>query len=204
MRLRGERSVVGRVTPVTRSSTESTFELSSLASLGSVIDAGVQAEVLARFDESRDSLLRYVCSFGIGLRDAEDVVQDTFVALYQHLRRGKSRSNLQGWLFRVAHNLALKHRTRQQSEVARADVIEAALNTQDAGQDPERALVSQERHRRVIAVLRALPERDRHCLQLRSAGLPYREIARVLGISLGAVGKSVARAVERLGCVVGR
>jgi RNA polymerase sigma-70 factor (ECF subfamily) len=189
---------------VTRSSTESAFELSSLASLGSVLDVDVQAEVLARFDAFRDPLLRYVCSFGIELRDAEDVVQDTFVALYQHLLRGKSRSNLQGWLFRVAHNLALKHRTRQRSEIARSSALEEALTAQDAGQDPERALASQEQHRKVIAVFRALPERDRRCLQLRSAGLPYRDIARVLGISLGAVGKSVARAVERLGCVVGR
>jgi RNA polymerase sigma-70 factor (ECF subfamily) len=145
-----------------------------------------------------------VCSFGIGLRDAEDVVQDTFVALYQHLLRDKPRSNLQGWLFRVAHNLALKQRTRQRTEAARADAIEAALNTQAAGQDPERTLASQELHRKVNSVLRALPERDRRCLQLRSAGLPYRDIARVLGVSLGAVGKSVARAVERLGSVMRR
>jgi RNA polymerase sigma-70 factor (ECF subfamily) len=189
---------------VPRSSTESTLELSSLASLDVVLDAGVQEEVLSRFDEFRDPLLRYVCSFGITVRDAEDIVQDTFVALYRHLLRGKSRSNLQGWLFRVAHNQALKHRTRLRSQLARSGVIDEALNAQDAGQDPERALASQQQQRKVVAVLRALPERDRRCLQLRTTGLPYRDIARVLGISLGAVGKSMARAVERLGRVVGR
>jgi RNA polymerase sigma-70 factor (ECF subfamily) len=45
--------------------------------------------------------------------DGEDVVQDVFLEVFRHLQRGGSRLNLQGWLFRVAHNLALKRRTRQ-------------------------------------------------------------------------------------------
>jgi RNA polymerase sigma-70 factor (ECF subfamily) len=184
----------------------SVAQLSPLVSFGAdALDhASVQAEVLARFDEFQRPLLRYVCSFGLGIRDAEDVVQDTFVALYRHLLRGKPRSNLQGWLFRVAHNLALKRRTRQRIEAARLTAVEEALSEPAAGQDQERALIRQEQQRRAVAILRALPERDRHCLHLRAAGLRYREIARVLGISLGAVGKSMARAVGRLGCVVGR
>jgi RNA polymerase sigma-70 factor (ECF subfamily) len=184
----------------------SVAQLSPLVSFGAdALDhASVQAEVLAQFDEFQRPLLRYVCSFGLGIGDAEDVVQDTFVALYRHLLRGKPRSNLQGWLFRVAHNLALKRRTRQRIEAARLTAVEDALSEPAAGQDQERALIRQEQHRRAVAILRALPERDRHCLHLRAAGLRYREIARVLGISLGAVGKSMARAVGRLGCVVGR
>jgi RNA polymerase sigma-70 factor (ECF subfamily) len=171
---------------------------------GAVDRARIQADVLACFDEFRDPLLRYVCSFGIGVREAEDVVQDAFVALYEHLLARKDRTNLRSWLFRVAHNLALKHRRQQQSGLARAGGLETAQHTQDAGQDPERTLIHHERQRRVVAVIRALPDRDRRCLHLRAAGLAYRDIARVLGISLGAVAKSMARAVRRLGIVVGR
>ncbi|MGE3179719.1 MAG: RNA polymerase sigma factor [Vicinamibacterales bacterium] len=46
--------------------------------------------------------------------------------------------------------------------------------------------------------MRALPDQDRRCLYLRAEGLRYREIARTLGISLGAVAKSVARGLARL------
>ena len=49
-----------------------------------------------------------------------------------------------------------------------------------------------------MAVLNALPERDRHCVHLRGHGLRYRDIARVLGMSLGAVAKSLTRSIARL------
>ena len=60
-----------------------------------------------------------------------------------------------------------------------------------------------EQRRRLRAVFRALPERDRQCLSLRAQGLRYREIAKALGISLGAVAKSLAHAVMRLSHVKG-
>ena len=51
---------------------------------------------------------------------------------------------------------------------------------------------------RLRAVLRALPEPDQHCLRLRAEGLRYREIAEVLGMSLGAVSISLTRSLARL------
>src|ERR1035438_5233115 len=81
------------------------------------IDAGdsgnrLEEEVVALFDRFRDPLLRYLSSFGLAFADGEEVIQEVFLSLFQHLNRGKSRDNLRGWLFRVAHNLALKRRHR--------------------------------------------------------------------------------------------
>src|ERR1700744_1167803 len=70
----------------------------------------IEGEVMAMFEEYRDPILRYSLSFGISVHDAGEGVQETFLALFQHLRAGKSRSNLRGWIFRVAHNQSLKHR----------------------------------------------------------------------------------------------
>jgi RNA polymerase sigma-70 factor (ECF subfamily) len=55
-----------------------------------------------------------------------------------------------------------------------------------------------ERRQRLLAVFRALPERDRRCLSLRAEGLRYREIADALGMSLGGVAKSLARSMTRM------
>jgi RNA polymerase sigma-70 factor (ECF subfamily) len=68
----------------------------------------------------------------------------------------------------------------------------------DPEPDPELRLVDGERRHRLRSVLNALPERERQCLHLRHDGLRYREIAKVLGISLGAVAKLLARAIGRL------
>jgi RNA polymerase sigma-70 factor, ECF subfamily len=159
----------------------------------------VQQDVLVLFDRFRDPLLRYVCTCGIAVGESEDVVQEVFLLLFRHLQRGGSRSNLQGWLFRVGHNLALKRRARLRREAARLQCdLESALSVIDSGLDPELRLVDHERRRRLRSVLNALPQRERQCLHLRNDGLRYREIAKVLGISLGGVAKLLARAIGRL------
>ncbi len=160
--------------------------------------AAVEQDVLALFDAFRDPLLRYVCGFGLSIGDGEDVVQEVFLALFSHLRRNGDRTNLRGWLFRVAHNLALKRWARRRREQDRFRTSDAADLVLDPGRDPEEQLTNRERRRRVTAVLSALPETDRRCVHLRGIGLRYREIAQVLGISLGGVAKSLTRAIARL------
>ena len=65
-------------------------------------------EVAALFDQFRGSLLRYLSSFGLALPDGEEVLQEVFLRYFNICDSGKSRENIRGWLFRVAHNLALK------------------------------------------------------------------------------------------------
>jgi RNA polymerase sigma-70 factor (ECF subfamily) len=56
----------------------------------------------------------------------------------------------------------------------------------------------------LLAVVATLPEADRSCLSLRAEGLRYREIAAVLGISLGSVSISLKRSLARLMRAEGR
>jgi RNA polymerase sigma-70 factor, ECF subfamily len=161
--------------------------------------ADVEAEVLALFDECGAPLLRYVGAFGVSVHDTEDVVQDVFLSLFRHVQLGRPRTNLRGWLFRVAHNLALKQRlrTKRRQAVETADAPAEAAGS-DNGPNPEQQLASLERRQRLLAVFRALPERDRRCLSLRAEGLRYREIADALGMSLGGVAKSLTRSLTRM------
>ena len=63
---------------------------------------------------------------------------------------------------------------------------------------PARLVSAKQRHNRLQSVVRALAEQDRRCLYLRAEGLRYREIAEVLGISLGGVSNSLARSLARI------
>ncbi|HXY79048.1 MAG TPA: sigma-70 family RNA polymerase sigma factor, partial [Candidatus Bathyarchaeia archaeon] len=74
----------------------------------------------------------------------------------------------------------------------------AAVGQADPAANPEERLLSTQRQQRLWAVMQALPEQDRWCVYLRAEGLRYREIADVIGISLGAVSNSLARSMERL------
>jgi RNA polymerase sigma-70 factor (ECF subfamily) len=157
-----------------------------------------QDDVLFLFDACGSNVVRYVQSLGVGRTAAQDVAQEVFLALFHHVRLGRPRDNLRGWIFKVAHNLALKQRQRQRREADFAPEIERAALVIDPSLNPEQRLAEEQHQLRLRAVLRALPERDRQCLSLRAEGLKYREIANVLGISLGAVAKAVSRSLTRL------
>lgn len=162
----------------------------------------LEDEVVGMFELFRNRLLRYLLGLGLDAHDGEEVVQEVFLALFQHLQRGKSRHNLRSWIFRVAHNLGLKQRARNRLCVQSAIEAGGALAQAhaDPGPNPEEQLLDKLRQRRLRAVLDALPEKDRWCLYLRAEGLRYREIAGVLGISIGAVSLLLARSLARLGC----
>ena len=155
-------------------------------------------DVAALFDQFRSPLLRYVSSFGLGIPDGEEVLQEVFLALFQHLNRGRSRDNVRGWLFRVAHNLALRKRNRSRRDSKTSLEVGAEDLAIDPYPNPEDRLASHQTKERLLAVVEALPEQDRRCLFLRSEGLRYREIAEILDMSLGGVSLSLTRTLARL------
>jgi RNA polymerase sigma-70 factor, ECF subfamily len=159
----------------------------------------IECEVMRLFEQFRDPLLRYALSFGICIHDAEEVIQEVFLSLFRHLQLGRSRQNLRGWIFRVAHNLALKQRYVNQELRHSTEFGETLAEVQsDPAPNPEEHLSNAQRRRFLLAVVDALPEEEQNCLRLRAEGLRYREIATVLGISLGSVSNLLTRSVERL------
>jgi DNA-directed RNA polymerase specialized sigma24 family protein len=118
----------------------------------------LEGEVLALFDRLQDRLLVYVLRFSpLTLQDGEEVVQDAFLVLFQHLRQGRSGANLNGWLFRVVHNLGLKRlqalRRGSRSIVVLSysvekTVADAGLNPEDMlGRGPNPAAIAGRRER---------------------------------------------------------
>jgi RNA polymerase sigma-70 factor (ECF subfamily) len=162
--------------------------------------ATAEVQVLRLFEECAPGLRRYVGSFGLGGAATEDIVQDVFLSLFRHLCLGRPATNLKGWLFQVAHNLALKQRHKMALRQATEGAWDAELTDRviDRAANPEERFADEQRQRRLSEVLRLMPERDRRCIYLRVEGLCYRDIARTLHISLGSVAKSLERAVARL------
>ena len=170
--------------------------LSTLATAGR--ESGptpLEVEVTDLFDLLRAPLLRYLGSFGLAAQDSEEVVQEVFLALFLHLRSEKPRTNLQAWVFRVAHNLGLK-RCQAIRKAPTAGIEELA--PADTALNPEQQAANRQRNIKLMAVVRALPEQDRRCLFLRAEGLRYREIVEVLSMSLGAVAQSLERSLDKL------
>src|ERR1700683_4783926 len=98
----------------------------------------IEREVMELFEQFRDPLLRYALSFGIPVHDAEEVIQEVFLSLFRHLQLRRSRKNLRGWIFRVAHSLALKQLyANQRSQAKTSSNWTIAEEQFDPSPDPE-------------------------------------------------------------------
>ncbi|HEX8724001.1 MAG TPA: sigma-70 family RNA polymerase sigma factor [Gemmatimonadaceae bacterium] len=138
-------------------------------------------------------LVRYLTR-RLGDRDwAEEVAQETFLRAL----RQRELSNERAWLFTVATNL-VRDAARQESRRRRHLEL---LRAEEAGrmvESPATAMERAEERAQARRALEQLAERDREALLMREEGLNYEEIAAALGLSVGSVGTTLARARRRL------
>lgn len=127
---------------------------------------------------------------------AEDLTGEVFVRLLQALRTNRApRHNLAGWLYRVAHNLAMDLFRSQKKQPA-VPLFEELLA--QAGPGPDE-LENVQAGQRLRAHLRHLTSDQQRVILLRfSEDLPLAEVARLMGKSEGAIKTLQHRAVSRL------
>jgi RNA polymerase sigma-70 factor (ECF subfamily) len=163
----------------------------SISSSSAAVDP--KAETLRLFQEHGTALYRFCRGVLHYADDAEDVVQETFLKLLDHLQHGGDRRNLKSWLFTVAAN-ACRDRTRwrlrwlpwnAERDDRTVEPIEVRLKTDTTEAD------------RARKAFRVLAPRDRLLLSLKAQGLSYRDIAVASGIREQSVGRLLARALDR-------
>ena len=156
-------------------------------------------DVMELYDLLRPQLLHYLSTIGLSVGEAEDVIQDCFVRLFDHLSEVKNDKNLRGWIFRVTHNLAMDFfRDQKRTYNPVADDEELVDRVIDISFDPEELAIQSEEIRRVAGTLKKLTIMQRSAVQLRAEGLRYREIAAILDISIKRVSELIHRALTVL------
>ncbi|HUI77195.1 MAG TPA: RNA polymerase sigma factor [Bryobacteraceae bacterium] len=158
--------------------------------------ARLHEQVTRLFEDAREDVYRYLLTLGVYPPQAQEATQEVFLRLYTALRKGEEIRKPRAWIFRVAHNLGIDIRTRQDTELPYAP----ELDFRHAGHraNPEQQLAERERTIRFHRAMEGLSDQQRRCLFLRLEGLRYSEIADALGISASAVGEFLRRAIERL------
>jgi len=128
------------------------------------------------------------------VEQARDLAQEAFVRALQHEPRRP-----RAWLFQVAANLARDEARTVIRRKRHLVLLKSEAESQEASiKDPAAKLEEQERWGAVREALDALSEKDRDALLLWDVGQSYTEIARELGLAVGAVGTTLARARRRL------
>ena len=125
---------------------------------------------------------------------AEDVVQDTFIKLWQNC----SKVNVEQasfFLFRVARNIFLNKMDRKKVALR----FQSTLREGTDKMDPEFILQKKEFQSKLENAINQLSEAQREVFLLnRIDGLKYREIAELLGISQKAVEKRMHKALKEI------
>jgi RNA polymerase sigma-70 factor (ECF subfamily) len=160
-----------------------------------VTEADHRDTVAQLFHELWKPLRRYLLTLGLRPQEADEVAQETFLRLHQHLEKSRGDTTLRGWVFRVAHNLGHNQRIRGKRNEGQPLQEESS----DSRHTPEEELLERDRMERMQAALLTLPSDQAQCLHLRAEGLRFREIAEVMEVSVSTVANLVQRGLTRLG-----
>jgi RNA polymerase sigma-70 factor (ECF subfamily) len=146
------------------------------------------------YEAERENIYSYLLCFRVPAGRAQELTQDSFLKLYLKMAKGEQIENPRAWLYRVAHNFALRYHEREPA----FDQLDPNFPACEIAPDPERALIELQRRSTLLQAIRDLSPQQRNCVHLRVQGLRYREISEVIGISTSAVGEFLRRAVARL------
>ena len=126
---------------------------------------------------------------------AEDILQDVFLKIHQHIDTLKDVKKLESWVYQITRNAIIdSYRDRQQPKES-LETPEALGLTEDLPDDD----VVSELFPSVRAMVTNLPERDRQALILTEyQGFTQKELGERLGISFPGAKSRVQRAREKL------
>ncbi len=159
-----------------------------------------RAEYLRRvLDEFEHRMIGYAARITGDADAARDVVQETFLRL---CREGSETLNgrMPQWLFAVCRNLAIDAK-RRGSRMTTMSAMNATLNpaARPSGADSVTIVEKREDGIRALTLLAALPDNQQEVIRLRlGAGLSYKEIAEVTGLSVSNVGFLMHTGLKKL------
>jgi len=184
-------------------------ERAAEALINSVPETVQAAQAAPSFDEAFTLHHRAVFRAAYALvRDAglaEDVTQEVFLKLYQHIGSLRDEEHVRPWLLRVASNTALNAIRSRGRAGAREEEFAAAATV--GGSGPVGIVADYERRTEIEEARRALAqikEPMRSCLLLKQQGLSYKEIAQTLSINEANVGSLIARGRKEFTRVYGK
>jgi RNA polymerase sigma-70 factor (ECF subfamily) len=138
--------------------------------------------------------------------DADELSQQVFIKAYHALPRFRGEAKLLSWLYRILMNTYIDHtrRTRAAGWSSRTSDAEGTTQpdmtaTNEAADDPEATAAARQIQDHINDALQTLAPQQRSVFIMRHYhDLPLKEIASILGISVGTVKSQLFRAIQRM------
>src|SRR4051812_4067431 len=153
------------------------------------------SSIVRRFTQR---LSRIALAYRIGATEVEDVVQTTFVRLYEQINTLRDPNALPAWLDTTARRESLRHlRRTKREQPLDAGIVENMAGKRHAEPEPVSPALTAE----LAAAISRLTPRQRDVIGVLFAdddGPDYNEIAALLAMPIGSIGPTRGRAVARL------
>lgn len=150
-----------------------------------------------------DSLFHFSYSFVKSKQIAEELVSDVFVKLWQLRSQLNTINNLKLYLFGITKNFSLSYlaRASKNLSIQLDDMDMDEINSESVIEfkNPENLCISKETINNVIQAIQDLPPQCQIIFSLvKVEGLKYKEVARLLNISVFTVRNQVAIATKKI------
>ncbi|MEO1514953.1 MAG: sigma-70 family RNA polymerase sigma factor [Bacteroidota bacterium] len=144
----------------------------------------------------KNKMYRFALRFVGNPAEAEDIVQEVFIKLWNQKDRLGSYNNLEAWCMKLTRNLSID---KLRSKHRRVEDIEGARQMASGGADPHRKAEVSDLLQRVREIMQTLPENQRIVLQLRDIEeMTYQEISDATELSLAQVKVNLFRARQHI------
>ena len=130
--------------------------------------------------------------------DAQDVVQDTLIKVWDKRDEWQNILSIEAYSLRICRNIALDKIRKASASDETLDGKEYVIAA-DNSSNPHDSMLGKERMEHIRRIVGSLPEKQRTCFQLRDIeGKSYKEIASILDVSEEQVKVNIFRARQTL------
>lgn len=166
--------------------------------IAKAMQTALSPQLVSSFLNLRQRLLVSIRRLVRSHATAEDIVQETFLRLWERQERLPDASQLDGYVVRTGRNLAIDYKRRERIAPF-VDGVEQLEFITDHCATPEDQTIARQQVQALSAAIAALPPRARDVFVMaRIDGMTYVEIGRALGISPKTVFSHMVVALERL------
>ncbi len=130
----------------------------------------------------KDQLYRLAQRITLDSAEAEDIVQETLIKVWNKKDQWEEIENIEAFCFAICRNLALDSLKRHENRNQSLDATHA--EQADDGRNPSEQTIHHDHLQLIRNIVNDLPLRQRSCIQLRDfEGKSYRDIATLLDIT---------------------
>lgn len=135
-------------------------------------------------------------------QNAQDLVQEAFVKVYQQLGKYDKRGAFSSWIYRVAINHCMDEFRKSSYKMKLVEINEEQVVNPN---HPEVIFLKKERNRQLERLIAALPEEERMIILLRYVNeLSYTEISELVDLPVSSVRNKLHRAKNKMRALVNR